>query len=683
MTVPPNHSYRDDIDGLRAIAVVPVILFHADITLWQTTVFPGGFLGVDVFFVISGYLISGMILAQLSKDRFRLTEFYRRRIKRLFPAACSVILTCLPLSWLLFQPEDFTHFITSALAALAFVSNIWFATGSEYFADTTEHMPLLHTWSLSVEEQFYFVFPIFLMALWRWTWGPRWVFRLVIGATVLSLVSYVMLQTRAPNWAFYLSITRGWELLVGVAVAVKGNSLSPVLRQSPWLAVAGLGLLLIAMIFSSDIGAAQMIGRLAAVLGTACLLVSGAGSHGVGTLLRKRSMVGIGRVSYSLYLWHWPGLAYLSYLQLDSSVLTVILVLGISLGLALASYRWIETPLRYHSSVRPALVLCAVTVAMVGAMWIWAASSEGRLGRDMAIAPVIYPDGVSEWPSGNVTVPDASFHVINVGDSHSGALIPALSAWGQAQGVSVTHLQSSGVLPVQGMSFITDGHALAAYQRSVTEYLLGLIDGAITSALERGETPFLLLSARWPYYLSGQLPVHPQTGAQEPGGSHVPSLDGQTQASGPMITAALEQTLSHWQELGAQVIIAYPVPEQIYHPGRLSFAGVVLKEFVGLDSAAWPFGLPTALPYKSYSDRSAEARAMLDGLQTKSLLGRLYPGRVVCPVPDIPAAVRSCPHKIDGMLLYRDDDHLSAFGAWLVVQQGLLPLLLQAGHSPR
>lgn len=679
----PRHLYRPDIDGLRTIAVVPVIVFHADLHLGGRSLLPGGFLGVDVFFVISGFLISGMIIAQLSAGRFQLSEFYRRRAMRLLPAVCTVILTSLPLAWLLYQPSDFSHFITSALAALLFVSNVWFAQGSDYFAETTEHMPLLHTWSLSVEEQFYLVFPLLLIGLWRWSWNRNWIAWLVVGLGALSFLSYLILQTRAPNWVFYLSVTRGWELLVGVLIALKGASLSGAIRQSPWLAAGGLGLIMAAMIFASDNGAAQMIGRIAAVVGTGLLLITGSASHAAGAVLRHPAMVGIGKVSYSLYLWHWPGLAFLVYVQLNGSEMAVGIVLAVSLACALASYRWIETPLRYHHSLGPVLVMVGATLAIVGSVWLWAVSSTGQVGRDWVTPPQTDLFGQVTPPRGNINPPGAAVHVINVGDSHSGALGPALSAMGQDQGFAVTHLQSSGVLPVRGMSFLTDGQALDAYRQAVGDHLLDLIDSTIAAALADAQTPLVMLSARWPYYLSGVLPTHPQTGLQEAGGSHLPSLDGVMQATAPQISAALDATISAWRAQGAQVVLVYPMPEQIYHPARLEFAATHVQGVTQVDLRDWPFGLPNTVPHGWYLDRTAQTYEMLDQVGALHNVAPLYPDAFLCPAGHEGTEPRQCSHKIDSVVMYRDDDHLSAHGAALVLQGGLLPLLVQAGHSPR
>jgi peptidoglycan/LPS O-acetylase OafA/YrhL len=205
-------DYRPEIDGLRALAVLPVILFHAG---FET--FSGGFVGVDVFFVISGYLITTIILKELEQDDFSIARFYERRARRILPALFLVMFVCIPFAWLWLLPDDMQRFSQSLVAVSTFVSNLLFWQESGYFDTAAELKPLLHTWSLAVEEQYYVLFPLFLVLV--WPFGKRWILVLLALGAVLSLSLAEWGSFRRPAATFYLLPTRGWELLLGALIA--------------------------------------------------------------------------------------------------------------------------------------------------------------------------------------------------------------------------------------------------------------------------------------------------------------------------------------------------------------------------------------------------------------------------------------------------------------------------------
>src|SRR4029077_10903920 len=204
--------YRPEIDGLRAVAVIPVILFHAGFGL-----FSGGFVGVDVFFVISGYLITTIIMSELDEGKFTILNFYERRARRILPALFVVMLACLPFAWLWFLARDFKDFSKSIYAVATFSSNILFWRQSGYFDTSTELKPLLHTWSLAVEEQYYILFPLYLMLVYRF--GRRWIYWSLIIIGISSLCVSHWAAYNKPSADFYLLPTRGWEILLGAFAA--------------------------------------------------------------------------------------------------------------------------------------------------------------------------------------------------------------------------------------------------------------------------------------------------------------------------------------------------------------------------------------------------------------------------------------------------------------------------------
>lgn len=302
-------QYRREIDGLRAVAVLPVILFHAKVPF-----FDGGYVGVDVFFVISGFLITSIILGELEAGRFSLAVFYERRARRILPGLLLVIAVSVPVGWLVLPPGELTVFSRSIAAVALFSSNFFFWQDGAYFATAAEVKPLLHTWSLAVEEQYYLLFPLIVMATWRF--GRRrlgWL--LALGAGVSLLASQIA-SVRFPNANFFFSPTRAWELAIGAGLALPrpdsaSNALSRPVREM--LAAVGLSLILLAVLmFDSDTKLPSVLG-LVPTCGAALVIVCARPDTIIGRYLATRLMVGIGMISYGAYLWHQPVFAFVRY----------------------------------------------------------------------------------------------------------------------------------------------------------------------------------------------------------------------------------------------------------------------------------------------------------------------------------------------------------------------------------
>lgn len=318
-------AYRREIDGLRAIAVSAVVLYHAGLG-------GAGFVGVDVFFVISGYLITALLLRE---ERINLTAFYARRVRRIFPAAIAVILATLAAAHVLLPSEAEAGVIRSAAAAALFAANLFFASlTSGYFHADTAQMPLLHLWSLSVEEQFYLAWPLLLMLVPRRKLLPT-----LAGLALASFGLTEWLMQSNPSTAFYQMPARSWELAIGGIVAVL-----PARPLHRYLAPAGLLLTVAACIY--PFGHFPGLGALPAVLG-ATLLISALHGGATNSLLASRPFVGIGLISYSLYLWHWPLLALYRATSIgEGDLQTRLMLCVIAVVLATGTYRYIETPFR-------------------------------------------------------------------------------------------------------------------------------------------------------------------------------------------------------------------------------------------------------------------------------------------------------------------------------------------------
>lgn len=341
------HTYRHEIDGLRALAVLPVILFHAGFSQ-----FSGGYVGVDVFFVISGYLITGLIVDEMKRGDFSLVSFYERRARRILPALFVVLLASTAMAWLWMLPVYMKEFSQSLMAVSAFVSNIFFWRVSGYFDTTTELKPLFHTWSLAVEEQFYLFFPILLIALWRF--APRSITTVLWVSAAVSLACAQWAVTHAPVANFYLLPSRGWELLIGALVAQHGHYRAPVNGAfRDCLGIVGLCMIAAAVFLFDASTPIPSVYALVPTVGTALILIFATEATIVSRLLSIRVLRGIGLISYSAYLWHQPLFAFARHRSLEPPSPAVFAALSVaSLCLAYMSWRFVEKPFRNRRRVK-------------------------------------------------------------------------------------------------------------------------------------------------------------------------------------------------------------------------------------------------------------------------------------------------------------------------------------------
>lgn len=336
-------SYRPEIDGLRAVAVLIVILFHAGFEL-----FSGGFVGVDVFFVISGYLITTIILAHKANKTFSIFDFYERRAIRILPAFFFITTICILAAYLWLLPNDMKDFSKSLIAASVFSSNIHFFRQSGYFDNAAELKPLIHTWSLAVEEQYYIIFPLLLLVIWRF--AKQWT---IAALTLLTVLSFALAQWGSynkPAAAFYLLPTRGWEIATGALVALYSPHFSKLQLHRTLQEIGslvGLSVILYAALFYSKATPFPGVYALAPVLGTALIILFATSSTAVGRLLSTKVFVSTGLVSYSAYLWHQPLFAFFRHRDTAVDNLGIYIVLSlISFLLAYLTWRYIETPFR-------------------------------------------------------------------------------------------------------------------------------------------------------------------------------------------------------------------------------------------------------------------------------------------------------------------------------------------------
>ena len=357
-------NYRPEIDGLRAIAVISVILYHAKITLFSQNVLDGGFLGVDIFFVISGYLISSIILKEKTNTgTFSFTNFYQRRARRILPALFFVMILSYPMAWFYLLPGSFIDFSRSILSSLIFSSNFYFwVEAQEYAATSSLLKPFLHTWSLSVEEQFYIVFPIFLLLIYKFF--KKYILLIFILFFLISITFAQFGSVTNPSFNFYMLTSRMWELLAGSILAFSEIKFGRNNKRIHSQIFNPIGILLIfySFIFFNDQMNLPSIKSLVPVLGTMLLIWFSQKNELITKLLSTKYFVGVGLISYSLYLFHFPIMAFGRVNNPTPPELDKLIWVLLTIILSIISYFIIEKPFRNKNILSNKILIISLTV---------------------------------------------------------------------------------------------------------------------------------------------------------------------------------------------------------------------------------------------------------------------------------------------------------------------------------
>lgn len=633
-------QYRPDIDGLRAIAVLAVVFHH----LLPSAV-PGGYIGVDIFFVISGYLITGIISREASEGRFSFVNFYERRVRRLFPALFTMLAVILVFGYFLLLPSDFRSTLRAALGTIFFSSNIvfWKSMAEGYFAADAKLNPLLHTWSLSVEEQFYLLFPLLLMLCYRFCRRS-----VVLVMFICAAVSLVLADAWVRSHAvatFFLSPFRAWELLVGGLLSLNAV---PALRSRPLregLAAAAL-LAIVGAIFWFDTrtglpGYAALLPVLGA---TAILHVGTSGGSAISRALVLKPVVYVGLISYSLYLWHWPLIVLTRFgIGMDTVDTYVPALLVGSLVLGSLSYHVIEQPFRSRDRVGRRAVFgygatASSVLVAVAAIGMINRGNESRFSNDvLALDLARYPsipfvecdsrkDGCKLGPKG---VPST---MLLWGDSHLLAWAPVFEQLLDANGVGALFRPTSACPPLFGAISLNNE---ACYAQNL----------AISTILEADSSVrTVVLAADWKAYFQGDIPLRV-----------IGSSAGQSGT-----TEALRRTIRWLLDHGKEVYVIGPVPTYDRDvPLTLALQRVHQRDW--------------APPL--YEKRRRTQTAFFGAIRS------LNDAKLHVVDPEDWMCKPACVVEIQGKPLYRDGNHLSVAGA--MFGQSALAVAMSAALGKR
>lgn len=618
---PHTAKYRPDIDGLRALAVLAVVIFH-----FKREALGNGYLGVDIFFVLSGYLITGIIARELQGGIFSLRRFYERRLRRLAPTLLCVLAVTTAVACLLLLPVDLAGYGRSLLATIFFSSNVYFWRDTNYFARSAEEKPLLHTWSLSIEEQFYLVFPLVLLALHRLV--PTWTRYIVLVATVGSLAGYLIAnRIGAESPAFFLLPTRAWELGAGATLALfAARAPSGIARHVA--GVAGLALIMLALAAVEWTPGYALAPAVPVVVGTLLLIWSGEGGPITSALFSHPLAVHIGRISYSMYLWHWPLVVFATYyLVRDLTWAEAAGAFVLLWGLSVLSLRYVETPARGSSiSIRTVATRCAAGVlvlVLAGTALIVADGIPSRMRPDAArinaAVGTNYRCPIGDYlafgrsRACTLNLPSrspADAEVVLLGNSHAQMYAPLVEGLLKDAGTPGLLVPANACAPMEGVNISAD---CITTMRTNIEAVMGL---------PKART--IILSFDWP---------------------DVPLVD----ASGNAVTgdrmdamiAGLDETIARFQAAGHRVVLVGPIAI----PGW-DVASVLSRSL----NFQRPLDSPLATPAADFAE-STKGRALAH-YAGRNDIALIQPHQVQCDEVE-------CRYLLDGESLFADSNHLA------------------------
>ncbi len=641
--------YRTDIDGLRAIAVLSVLFDHLGIRL-----FHGGYIGVDIFFVISGYLITGIIVQEIKGNEFSLVRFYERRIRRIFPALFVALLFTVIASAILYDTGAFRDFGRSVVATTFFFSNIHFWTETGYFDAPAQIKPLLHTWSLAVEEQYYIVFPLLMVFLVRYFKSK--IPYILGGITLISFGWNLYALHYDASSAFYFSHLRAWELLIGGLLSLNLIVVKPTPFISNILVWIGFGMILIPMFLYSSVTEFPGVAAAIPVLGTALIIhVGKSNATFINGLLGTSPLVFIGKISYSLYLWHWPLIIFSKYYAIKK--LTTLELSGIvffTIVVAALSWKFIEIPLRekrvlkgrrifiYAASI---MIIAAITGSSISSLnpsntssteRVWSLACNFNQDNNKKMAKLkACPIGAKDQP--------ATF--VLWGDSHARVAAEGVSLAASKQNLGGSLMYSSGCPPLLGITRENEHDACELSREVIMKYIV-----------EHPELKVVILAGRWTLWAEGSSYSYTDEiinfDIQD-----IQSKSEQKESSPVLFERGLERTVKALLELDRKVVIISQVPEIGYD--------VPLADFIARRTGRDTNKI-IALPLEKFYERNNRELSILDKISNTYKVEIVDPWKILCNDT-------ACLPIKDEQVLYEDDHHLSVIGSQYLAQIYDLP----------
>ena len=661
-------DYRPEIDGLRAVAVLSVIFYHAHITIFETKIFKGGFIGVDIFFVISGYLITSIILKELTTTgSFSFKKFYERRVRRIIPALLFVILITMPFAWIYLLPSSYVDFSKSILYSLGFSSNFFFHySGQEYGAENGLLKPFLHTWSLSVEEQYYVLFPIILLVTFKYF--KKYLGVILIIGFLISLFVANWGSKNYPSANFYFLHSRMWELIAGSILAYfefsRGSNRQERKYQKFNSIFLSLGIILIilSITFHKQYFPHPSFYTLPAIIGVCLIIWFSNKDELITKILSSKLFVGLGLISYSLYLWHYPIFAFarISENFFTGNVISIIVLSILLISISYFTYLFIEKPSRNKDYKFKSIILwiCfSFLVLIITNMMV--IKNDGYKQR----VPVILKNISFKKPrdllknvnnqlcfnNSNECVFNAKSNkkVYIIGDSHMGSLMFDL----KNRIISNDYQFITSV--ISGCIFFPGFNSIQVKTRKINENCNNDYFLKLEKTLKKNKDSIIIFGGRLPLYLDNKYFDNKEGGIEGEAWENKLISDGKYDT----IQSSFKNSINELSK-NNKIILIYPIPEIGWNTQN-KILNQYSKNFFSSKRKVELKYVTTS--YQVYKDRTKSSFELLDSLRGENIF-KVYPHKLFCNtlIDD------RCVTHDDDKIFYYDDDHPSIEGAEMI-----------------
>lgn len=638
-------KYRADIDGLRAIAILPVIFFHAG---FETL--GGGFLGVDIFFVISGYLITSILLKELENNKFSILNFYERRARRILPALFFVLIITSLVAYIFMPAPELKEYAQSLVAVVSFLSNIFFYLEVDYFATSSEQLPLLHTWSLSIEEQFYLFFPILLLITWRF--NKKFILKICVVLLLLSLCTNIYFNTQSLfEESFYLLPSRAWELLAGSITAILSIRVKP-FESDTITDLSFFTIILMCVLFPENANHPGIF-TLLVVIPTCLILLTPSPNSISYKILTTRLMVYIGGISYSLYIWHQPVFAFLRLKSVGHiNLLEILVALALTTVLSIFTYRYIETPFRSKEKFSRNFIftLSFLGTILIGAFGLYIHYNNGLPERFNKLPKIYNLESISpkrescRYLKGTHISPHENCEYLGekvqwaaIGDSHIIEPAYALATLLEPDNIGIKHFSYGGCSPA------------LSYDSNSNESCLKWITSSVDYIIASPKIKNVLINFRYTSYIRGDnIYDYPNVTNKTSKAMQAININNVNKAV-DFFWIKLEKMIQKLNEANKTIYILTPVPELPTHINK-----VVSGFHIFSDKTLLNVNLTTSKDY--YIKRHSEV------LDKFKILDRYHNLHIINSF-DYLCNDDGCPAVINNQALYFDDDHLNLVGA--------------------
>jgi len=628
-------KYRPDIDGLRAIAILAVVIFHA-----FPSIMPGGFIGVDIFFVISGFLISSIIFSSLERDRFSLVEFYVRRVRRIFPALILVFVSCLAFGWFVLFADEYKQLGKHTAAGAGFIQNFVLWRESGYFDNAAETKPLLHLWSLAIEEQFYFFWPLLFAFVWKRQWSFLRI-TAVIAAVSFAANIYLILSGH-PTAAFYLPFSRFWELMVGGVLAyVVLHRPQLIERHKDAQSFMGFALILAGLLLLNKGRDFPGWWALLPTMGAFFIISAGPSSWLNEKLLANKPMVWIGLISYPLYLWHWPILAFLRIVYVDITNIAKLGAVVAAFSLACLTYYFVEKPIRFRTNKRLSIIALGILFAasgIIGASICKFDSLANPKLRDIGKAFIYDRTSLGYIDCSDKILQNAelgycsltstkTIDAILIGDSHADDKFFGISKFDQERNWML--IGNHSCPPVLGISVETTVKDCQKKFENIFEWIN-----------HHPEVTTVVLAYFGNYFSTTAYAADHKKTDVGPNSTKISSSENLSRYD--TFNLGMKNSINRLIKLKRKVVLLIDIPELPYFPKDCERQGI-----------------SCSVPIDEVLTRQAQHREMITNLK------REFPSILVFDPMPILCTSQTCSYKSGATIMYRDSHHLTLSGSEL------------------